>query len=92
VAGAAPADFQTPMRAAGFAYDAGNNDQAMKWVDQSLKVKETMGGLYLKSRIQAKGGDRAGAIATAQSALKLATPKDDNLSAEIKQSIDEWKK
>jgi hypothetical protein len=92
VASAAPTDFQTPARAAGFAFDAGNNAQAMKWVDQSLKVKETMNGLYLKARIQAKGGDRAGAIATAQSALKLATPKDDALAAEIKQSIDEWKK
>lgn len=92
VAAAASSDFQTPARAAGFAFDSGNNDQAMKWVDQSLKVKETMNGLYLKARIQAKSGDRAGAIATAQSALKLATPKDDALSAEIKQSIDEWKK
>lgn len=92
VAGAAATDFQTPARAAGFAFDAGNNDQAMKWVDQSLKVKETMNGLYLKARIQAKSGDRAGAISTAEAALKLAGPNDKELSSEIQKSIDEWKK
>jgi Protein of unknown function (DUF2911) len=89
---AAATDSQTPNRAASFALDAGNNEQAMKWIDQSLKVKQTMGGLYLKARIQAKGGDRAGAIATGETALKMATPKDDALSAEIRESIVDWKK
>jgi hypothetical protein len=92
VAAAAATDFQTPSRAASFAFDAGNNAQAMKWVEQSVKVKATMGNLYLKSRIQAKSGDRAGAIATAESALKMATPKDDALAGEIRESIDSWKK
>lgn len=89
---AAATDAQTPSRAASFAFDAGNNDMAMKWIDRSLKVKPTMGGLYLKARIQAKGGDRAGAIATCETALKMATPKDDALSAEIKESIADWNK
>ncbi len=92
VAGAAPTDAATPARAASFAFDSGNNALAMKWIDQSLKIKPSMGNLYLKSRIQAKGGDRAGAIATAESALKMATPKDDALAAEIRDSIAEWKK
>jgi hypothetical protein len=92
VAGAAATDYQTPQRAASFAFDSGNNDQAMKWADQSVGIKQTMSNLYLKARIQAKKGDKAGAIATAQSALKLATPKDAVLSGEIQESIDEWKK
>jgi hypothetical protein len=92
VAGAAATDAQTPARAASFAFDAGNNAQAMKWIEQSLNIKPTMGNLYLKSRIQAKGGDRAAAIATAESALKMATPKDDALAEEIRDSIAEWKK
>jgi hypothetical protein len=92
VAAAAATDFQTPQRAASFAFDSGNNDQAMKWADQSVSIKQTMSNLYLKARIQAKKGDKAGAIATAQSALKLATPKDAVLSGEIQESIDEWKK
>ncbi|MBV8543319.1 MAG: DUF2911 domain-containing protein [Acidobacteria bacterium] len=92
VAAAAATDFQTPYRAAGFAFDAGNNDQATKWVDQSLKVKQTMGNLYLKARIQAKNGDKAGAIATGESALKLAGPNDKELASEIQDSINDWKK
>jgi hypothetical protein len=92
VAGAAATDAATPARAASFAFDSGNNALAMKWIDQSLKIKPTMGNLYLKSRIQAKGGDKAGAIATAEGALKMATPKDDALAAEIRDSIAEWKK
>ncbi|MGA8807357.1 MAG: DUF2911 domain-containing protein [Thermoanaerobaculia bacterium] len=92
VAAAAATDFQTPYRAAGFAFDAGNSDQATKWIDQSLKVKQTMGNLYLKARIQAKNGDKAGAIATGESALKLAGPTDKELAGEIQSSINDWKK
>jgi hypothetical protein len=92
VAAAAATDFQTPLRAAGFAFDAGNSDQATKWVDHSLKVKQTMSNLYLKARIQAKNGDKAGAIASGESALKLAGPNDKELAGEIQSSINDWKK
>lgn len=92
VAGAAATDWQTPYRAAGFAFDNNDSAQATKWLDQSLKSKEMMSNLYLKSRVQAKSGNKAGAIATAQSALKLATPKDNELAGEIQKSIDDWKK
>jgi hypothetical protein len=92
VAAAAATDFQTPYRAAGFAFDAGNNEQATKWVDQSLKVKQTISNLYLKARIQAKNGDKAGAIASGEAALKLAGPNDKELAGEIQSSINDWKK
>jgi len=92
VSAAAATDFQTPARAASFAFDSASYDQALKWADQSVGIKQTMSNLYLKARIQAKKGDKAGAIATAQSALKLATPNDKELAAEIQASIDEWKK
>jgi hypothetical protein len=92
VAGAAATDFQTPYRAAGFAFDAGNSDQATKWVDQSLKAKQTISNLYLKARIQAKNGNKAGAIASGEAALKLAGPNDKELAGEIQTSINDWKK
>lgn len=92
VDGAAATDFQTPSRAASFAFDAGSNELAMKWIELSLKVKPTMGSLYLKARIQGKNGDRAAAISTGETALKMATPKDDALSGEIRESIADWKK
>ena len=92
VAAAAPTDFQTPARAASFALDAGNTAQAMKWVEQSVKAKATMSNLYLKSRIEAKSGNKSAAIADAEAALKLAGPNDKELAGEIQKSIDEWKK
>ncbi len=92
VSGAAATDWQTPYRAAGFALDSGNTAQASAWIDQSVKVNQTISNLYLKARIQAKKGDKAGAIATAEAALKLAAPKDKELAGEIQNSIGEWKK
>lgn len=92
VAGAAATDFQTPYRAASYAFDAGNSDQASKWLDQSLKVKQTMSNLYLKARMQAKSGDKAGAIASAESALKLAGPNDKEFAQEVQKLINDWKK
>ncbi len=92
VAGAAATDWQTPYRAASFAFDNGDSAQAMTWLDQSTKASQTISNLYLKARIQAKSGDKAGAIATAESAIKLAAPKDKELAGEIQKSIDDWKK
>lgn len=92
VSGAAATDFQTPYRAASYAFDAGNSDQAMKWLDQSLKAKQTISNLYLKSRIEAKNGSKAAAIADAEAAIKLAGPNDKAFAGEIQKSISEWKK
>ena len=92
VSGAAATDFQTPYRAASYAFDAGNSDQAMKWLDQSLKAKQTISNLYLKSRIEAKNGSKAAAIADAEAAIKLAGPNDKAFAGEIQKSINEWKK
>jgi hypothetical protein len=92
VAGATATDFQTPYRAASFAFDAGNTEQATKWLDQSLKAKQTTSSLYLKARIQAKNGDKAGAIASGEAAMKLAGPNDKELVGEIQSSINDWKK
>jgi hypothetical protein len=92
VVGAAATDWRTPYQAAGFAFDNNDSTQAMKWLDQSLKSKETISNLYLKSRVQAKGGNKAAAIATAESAIKMAGPNDKELASEIQKSIDEWKK
>ncbi len=92
VAGAAATDWQTPYRAASYAFDANNSDLANKWLDQSLKASQTISNLYLKSRMLAKSGDKAGAIAAGDAAIKLAGPKDKELAGEIQKSIDGWKK
>lgn len=92
IAKAAPGDWQTANRAANFAFNAGMTDEAAKWVDASIKAKPTPSNLYLKARMEAKGGNRSAAIKTAQEALKLTTDKDKELAGEIKASIGEWQK
>ena len=92
VAAAAPTDFQTPLRAASYAFDAGNNELAGKWLDQSLKAKQTTQNLYLKARIEAKSGKKSAAIADAEAAIKAAGPNDKELVSEIQKSIADWKK
>jgi hypothetical protein len=92
VAGAKPDDWSTPYRAASFAFNNGLNDDASKWLDASLKAKETLSNLYLKARMQAKAGQNAAAVKTAEQALKLATEKDKEVADEINASIKSWQK
>ncbi len=92
VAKAASGDWQTANRAANFAFNSGMNEDAARWVDASIKAKPTPSNLYLKARMQAKAGQNAAAIQTAQQALKLTTDKDKELAGEINASIGEWTK
>ncbi len=81
VAKAASGDWQTANRAANFAFNSGMNEDAARWVDASIKAKPTPSNLYLKARMQAKAGQNAAAIQTAEQALKLTTDKDKELPA-----------
>ena len=92
VANAKPDDWSTPNRAASFAFNNGLNEDATKWLDVSLKAKETIQNLYLKARIQAKAGNKAAAVKTAELALAKAGEKDKELAGEIQASIKEWQK
>ena len=91
---AAPADdFNTALRAATFAFDNGFTSDATKWLDQSLKVKETMSNTWLKARMQAAAGNKAEAVKTAEHALALKTDKDSkDLADEIARTAEGWKK
>lgn len=84
-------DWRTPYAAASFAFD--NNvaaADASKWIDQSLKAGENTANLYLKARMQAKAGDKAGAIKSAQAAVAKATPEQKDFVTEIQKSIAKW--
>lgn len=76
-------DWQTPYRAADFAFQSGNTADATTWLDQSLKAKRTMAALWLRARMQAKAGDKAAAMKTADEALALAGPNDKDFAGEI---------
>jgi hypothetical protein len=92
VSGAKPDDWKTPYRAASWAIDNGVNlDDGSKWLDQSLKINENIQNLYLKARLQARQGDRVGAMVTAERAISKATPQDAEEVVEIRKSIDSWK-
>jgi hypothetical protein len=92
IGGAAESDWQTPYRAASFAFDAGvTGSDATTWNERSLKVQENASNLWLKARMQAKAGDKAAARATAQKAIDKATPQQAGLVTEIKKYQEMWK-
>ena len=93
VAAAKPDDVNTPLRAATFAFDNGMNAEATRWLDASLKAKETMSNLWLKARMEAAAGNKAKAVQTGEKALSLKTDKDSaEVASEIRKDIDSWKK
>ena len=92
IAAAKPGDWQTPMRGAQFALNANTAlDEGAKWLDQSIKTNENVNNLYLKAQWQAKMGDKAGALKTAQAAIAKAGPKDAEEVAEIQKSMATWR-
>ncbi|HEV7919653.1 MAG TPA: DUF2911 domain-containing protein [Thermoanaerobaculia bacterium] len=91
LAKAAPDDWQTPYSAAGYAFDQGNIANATTWLDRSLATKQTMPALWLKARMQAKAGNKAEAMKTANAALALAGPNDKDFASEIRRLSALWK-
>jgi Protein of unknown function (DUF2911) len=89
-------DWSVPYDAADYAMNANleNKDEAMKWIDQSIALKETFWNLRLKADLLAAQGKTADAIATAEKAVKLADrdAKDEpGEVAKTQKQITEWK-
>src|SRR5215212_6940297 len=75
VAAAKPDDWRTPLQAANYVFTnnlTANMEEAMQWLDKSLKTKETFGNLYTKARVLGATGKAADAAAAAEKALALA--------------------
>jgi hypothetical protein len=73
VAAAKPDDWRTPMQAGMYLINNGkpaDADQALAWLDQSIKVKETFQNLANKSRALYKLGKKEEALALADQALQ----------------------
>ena len=88
-------DWETPYRAASFAVSANLDDRAdaMKWIDQSIGLKETYWNMRLKASMLEKEGKKKEAVAVAEKAVKLGKANDDPAS-EIEKTeklIAEWK-
>ncbi|MDQ3749849.1 MAG: DUF2911 domain-containing protein [Acidobacteriota bacterium] len=88
-------DFRTPAQAAGWVLNSkmsANYEEALKWIDASIKTRETVGNLYTKARLLAELNRKDEAIATVEKAIamgKAATPAVN--TADLEKKLNEWK-
>ena len=93
VAAAKPDDWRTPLQAANYVFlsdDLTAGPEAMGWLEQSLKIKETFQNLYTKARVLAFQGKTPEAIATGEKALVLGKEAKAN-TADLEKRLAEWK-
>ena len=98
VASAMADDWQTPLQAANYIFTnnmTANNDEAMQWLEKSLKTKETFGNLYTKARVLGGMGKAAEAIATGEKALQIGKAPNSGVNpgtiADLEKRMGEWK-
>ena len=70
-----------------------NVDEAMGWLNQSIKVKETLGNVGLKARVLAEQGKMAEAIAAGERAIQVGKDAKANPQgiANMEKLVAEWK-
>jgi tetratricopeptide (TPR) repeat protein len=94
LAAAKPDDWQMRVQAANFALqNKTNTEEAMQWLDQSIKIKETFGNVGLKARVLAEQGKTAEAIAAGEKAIQLGKAANANAQAlaDMEKRVAEWK-
>ncbi len=94
VAAAKPDDFVTRLQAASFALQNKLSvEEAMGWLDQSIKIKETIGNVGLKARVLAEQGKTAEAIAAGERAIQVGKDAKANPQAiaNLEKLVAEWK-
>lgn len=93
--GAMNPDWRVPYQAANFAFDnkgAATDAEVNAWIDQSLKVNQNIGNLYLRARIAERAGNKADAIRYGEMAIAAATPQQKDFADVVRASVDGWKK
>lgn len=86
-------DWRTPLQAAGYALqnkDAGDDEEAMAWLDHSIKVKETFQNLTTKARALHRIGKKQEAIAFAERAVERGKMDKVDTTA-FEKTLGEWK-
>jgi len=94
LAAAKPDDWQIRSQAANFALQSKlNTEEAMQWLDQSIKIKETFNNVSLKARTLAEQGKTAEAIAAGEKAIQLGKSANANARAlaDMEKLVAEWK-
>lgn len=93
VAAAKPDDWRTPLQAASFSFqnnDPADDAEAMGWLEQSLKAKETFQNMSAKARVLASQGKTQEAIAAGERALVLGKEAKAN-TADLEKRMADWK-
>jgi hypothetical protein len=94
LASAKPDDWQIRAQAANYAFQNKiNTEEAMQWLDQSIKIKENFNNLGLKARTLAEQGKTAEAIAAGEKAIQLGKAANANAQAlaDMEKRVAEWK-
>jgi hypothetical protein len=98
VAAAKPDDWRTPLQAANYVFTnnlTANTEEAMGWLEKSIKTKETFGNLYTKARALAGVGKNAEAVSVAGKALQLAKAPNSGVDAvtiaDLEKRMADWK-
>jgi hypothetical protein len=96
VASAKPDDWRTPLQAANYAFaNKVDTDEAMQWLEKSIKTKETFNNLSAKARVLAGQGKTADAVAAAEKALQLAKAPNSGVDqvtiADLEKRVADWK-
>lgn len=72
IAASKPDDWLSRAQAANFAFQSKvNTEEAMQWLDQSIKIKENFNNVGLKARVLAEQGKTAEAISAGEKAIQL---------------------
>ncbi len=93
VAAAKSDDWRTPLQAANFAFQNGTPEDradAMRWIEQSVKVQETFQNMSAKARMLAAQGKTAEAIAAGEKAVELGKAAKAN-TADMEKRLADWK-
>ena len=94
IAASKPDDWLSRMQAANFAFQSKlNTEEAMQWLDQSIKIKETFNNVGLKARVLAEQGKRAEAVAAGERAIQLGKEAKANPQAiaNMEKLVSDWK-
>jgi hypothetical protein len=93
VAAAKPDDWRTPLQAAQYVLLTENqmdSTEAIGWLEQSIKVRETFGNMYAKARVLAAQGKTAEAITVGEKALAIGKEAKAN-TGDLEKRLAEWK-
>jgi Protein of unknown function (DUF2911) len=91
---AKPDDWQSRYQAASFALQNKlATEEAMQWLDQSIKIRENFNNVGLKARTLAEQGKTAEAVAAGEKAIQLGKAANANAQAlaDMEKRVAEWK-